>query len=66
MYSKDADRMANSVDPVQTAPSGAWSGSTLTVSVQKLKIINDLQRPSFNTSQHLNNFVGAKLQSQIF
>ena len=30
MYPKDADGMANSVDPDQTAPLGAvWSGSTL-------------------------------------
>ena len=30
MCPKDADRMANSVDPDQTAPSAAvWSGSTL-------------------------------------
>ena len=30
MSPKDADRMANSVDPDQTAPRGAvWSGSTL-------------------------------------
>ena len=30
MSPKDADRMANSVDPDQTAPLGAvWSGSTL-------------------------------------
>ena len=30
MCPKDADRMANSVDPDQTAPRGAvWSGSTL-------------------------------------
>ena len=30
MYSKEADRMANSVDPDQTAPYEAvWSGSTL-------------------------------------
>ena len=33
MHSKDADKIANSVDPDQTAPLGAlgavWSGSTL-------------------------------------
>ena len=30
MHSKDADRMANSVDPDQTAPLEAvWSGSSL-------------------------------------
>ena len=29
MRPKDVDRMANSVDPDQTAPQAVWSGSTL-------------------------------------
>ena len=37
MCPHDADRMANSVDPDQTVPSGAvWSGSTLFVQTLRL------------------------------
>ena len=42
MSPNDADGMANSVDPDQTAPLGAvWSGSALfaRISVRKLRII---------------------------
>ena len=44
LHPKDADRMANSVDPDQTAPGAVRSGSTLVtvctdLSVRKLRII---------------------------
>ena len=47
MLLKDADRIANSADPDQTAPLGAvWSGSALfaqAYSVHKIRIIMVLQ-----------------------
>ena len=53
MSPKDADGMANSVDPDQTAPQGAvWSGSALfaqALSVQKFTIITVLVEIGINT-----------------
>ena len=44
MHPKDADRLANSVDPDQTAPLGAvWSGSTLFAQTCLSEILGSLQ-----------------------
>ena len=52
MGSKDVDRIANSVDPAQTAPLGAvWSGSTLFAQTCVSKNLGSLRYTDFMIPQ---------------
>ena len=54
MHPKDAEGIANSVDPDQTAPAGAvWSGSAL---FAQTYLSENLGKLRYNTFDHSNLF----------
>ena len=56
MSTNDADGMANSVDPDQTAPVGAvWSGSTLFAQAYLSENLGALRYPVTNNEQSPSN-----------